>query len=520
MFRFSIGWYVMDQRSGDGRFSGWIKVIAINSGLHSFPEFWDAGGEDCVCSEQDHPEFLLQEKGQSGGTESSETGSQALMVPFLITLIYSLLFFKTIMFRNSIRDGMKFYYPWPRAHLMMSWKVFCNTWVWSTQNCVGIVRHGNSWENIDAWLAKVKKMVKRSIDQKLRFRNFDARNEKMKTGAVDASRTGLSGIAKRTGRVCCQWKAKGQCSRGDQCSFRQDGDERAKPTQKTAPPSEPPTQRGRSASRERNLRDRSPSGKFDQQPCKNFLKCVCTFSLCDYWHPPKCQFFRFESGCKFGDKCSLAHRQVEEQPNRRPKKGGDKRVVAILKDARQLGCVFQDTEPPESLLISRKSTKVLGSIRRLRCTKATQRHANIRENKGPSLGQIHVKVPLQRSPNATKFEDRSQEETERQERCARGHAWRLAKNILKLKQTDKAIFFSPTNEWCLPAPSARKPCEREFVVDSGASMHCWAGKTWTLPNWKPQKTPKIRRWLSQTTARCWQEKKLRCMSKNGIHLWQ
>ena len=38
-------------------------------------------------------------------------------------------------------------------------------------------------------------------------------------------------------------------------------------------------------------------------------------------------------------------------------------AVAILKDARQLGCVFQDTEPPESLPILRKSTKVLGSIR-------------------------------------------------------------------------------------------------------------------------------------------------------------
>ena len=64
------------------------------------------------------------------------------------------------------------------------------------------------------------------------------------------------------------------------------------------------------------------------------------------------------------------------------------------------------------------------------------------------------KVPHQRSPYAMKFEDQVvQEEIERQERCARGDAWRLAKNILKLKETDKATFFSPTNEWCLPAPS-------------------------------------------------------------------
>ena len=96
-------------------------------------------------------------------------------------------------------------------------------------------------------------MVKRSIDQKLRLRNFDARNERIEPGAVVASRRGLSGVERGQG-VCYQWKAKGQCSRGDKCTFRHDGDGRAKPTPQTAPPSEPPSQRGRSASREKNLR--------------------------------------------------------------------------------------------------------------------------------------------------------------------------------------------------------------------------------------------------------------------------
>ena len=75
-----------------------------------------------------------------------------------------------------------------------------------------------------------------------------------------------------------------------------------------------------------------------------------------------------------------------------------------------------------------------------------------------------------------KLGDRSREEIESQERCARGDAWKLAKNILKLKETDKATFFSPTNEWSLPAPSAKKPEEREFVVDFGASMHMLSRK--------------------------------------------
>ena len=87
-------------------------------------------------------------------------------------------------------------------------------------------------------------------------------------------------------------KQKRQCSSRHNCSFGHDGDKRAKPTPKSAPPSEPLTQKdGRSASRKKNLRGRSPSGKFDRQPCKDYLKGVCTKSPRDYWHPPECQFY-------------------------------------------------------------------------------------------------------------------------------------------------------------------------------------------------------------------------------------
>ena len=42
----------------------------------------------------------------------------------------------------------------------------------------------------------------------------------------------------------------------------------------------------------------------------------------------------------------------------------------------------------------------------------------------------------------------------------------------------QSYLFSHTNEWCFPAPSAIKPEEREFVVDSGPSMHMmsWKGR--------------------------------------------
>ena len=88
----------------------------------------------------------------------------------------------------------------------------------------------------------------------------------------------------------------------------------------------------------------------------------------------------------------------------------------------------------------------------------------------PSLGLICPGELHQRSPNAPKFEDRSQEETEWQEQGAREAAWILAKHVFKLKEHERSTFFSSPENRCLPA-STLKPEEREFVVDSGASMH-------------------------------------------------
>ena len=42
---------------------------------------------------------------------------------------------------------------------------------------------------------------------------------------------------------------------------------------------------------------------------------------------------------------------------------------------------------------------------------------------------------------------------------------------LNYYRNNKAAFFSPSENWCLSAPSTLQPEEREFVVDSGASMH-------------------------------------------------
>ena len=138
---------------------------------------------------------------------------------------------------------------------------------------------------------------------------------------------------------------------------------------------------------------------------------------------PVCLFYKSENGCRFGEKCSCAHRQIEEQPSKRSQKNGDKSAVAMLKrheqhqrtgrsvldayssNTRQLGCVFQDVEPPKSSSILRKSSNIRKPIRCVKFTKAVVRHADIRDQ-NPSLGMICPGDPHQRDPSVPKFEDR------------------------------------------------------------------------------------------------------------------
>ena len=146
------------------------------------------------------------------------------------------------------------------------------------------------------------------------------------------------------------------------------------------------------------------------------------------------------------DQC---HDRSGKPDERSDKKLGQKSSQRRLSDARQLGCVFQDMTLPKSIL--RKCTDMRKPIQRVKFTKAIARHTKIRDQ-NPSPGLFCPGEPHERSPNATKFEDRSQEETEWQEQGAREGAWKLAKSR------------------CLPA-STLEPEERELFVDSGASMH-------------------------------------------------
>ena len=159
------------------------------------------------------------------------------------------------------------------------------------------------------------------------------------------------------------------------------------------------------------------------------------------------QFCKTETGCKSGDKCMIPHYKVDEQPNKKPKK----KLLPKKKRKRwQERCGYRE--------------KVLNAIRKVRFTKSTLRQTSIREKKGPSLGKIKV-VLHARSPYAPKFQDRSHEETGWQQRCALEI---LPKCIQAQRKRHGCILLSRGG---MGTPGTKEPEEREFVVDSGASMH-------------------------------------------------
>ena len=73
-------------------------------------------------------------------------------------------------------------------------------------------------------------MVKRNIEQDLRYRNFGARNGNYERNAVVKNQE-TKQRGQRILGACWQWEATGQCSEGDNCSFRHDVNKRAKVTQ-------------------------------------------------------------------------------------------------------------------------------------------------------------------------------------------------------------------------------------------------------------------------------------------------
>ena len=134
---------------------------------------------------------------------------------------------------------------------------------------------------------RLKTMVKRSIEQDLRNRNFGARTGSYERNAVVKNQ----GTKQRGQRIlgdCWQRETNGQCVKGDNCSFRYDINQRGKSSPSNPSQNSFMQQSERKPSRTRSPRGKSPSGRMSRWPCKDSLKRTCTNSFCEKWHPPEC----------------------------------------------------------------------------------------------------------------------------------------------------------------------------------------------------------------------------------------
>ena len=213
---------------------------------------------------------------------------------------------------------------------------------------------------------------------------------------------------------CWQWEANGQCTKGDNCSFRHDINKRAKMTQPNPSPNSFMQQNERNA-----WRTSVPEEKVPVVECLDGPARIASEELAPI-HSVKSG--TLQNACSTSPRVDpdlekSALMRIARLMNSLAKgpKNDDKRAVAMLKkydlhgrtekpvvcrdtrhehhgpvvcnssNARQLVCVFHDMKPPKS--ISRKSSDMQKPIQRVKFTNASARHTKTREQ-NPSLGYI------------------------------------------------------------------------------------------------------------------------------------
>ena len=165
---------------------------------------------------------------------------------------------------------------------------------------------------------RLKTVVKRSIEQEIRNKNFGSRNENFEKNAVVKNQGTKQRVQKILGD-CWQWETNGQCVKGDNCSFRHDTNNHGKVTPSTPSPNSFMQQNERKSSRTRSPEAEVPAVERLDGLARITLEEIAMTHFVKKWHPPECLYYKTKSGCRFGEKCSFAHRQVDEQPTKRSK---------------------------------------------------------------------------------------------------------------------------------------------------------------------------------------------------------
>ena len=142
-------------------------------------------------------------------------------------------------------------------------------------------------------------------------------------------------------------------------------------------------------------------------------------------------------------------------------------VVFFLTRVCTLGLFFQRYRATEEVYSAWNGK--LGSNHTVKFSKGTRHHMKIRTRKGPSQGVVKKCEPQERNPCSPTFDDRTQQETLQQERCARREAWDLAKSLQAQKMRIRLRSLLPKDgKWRYPRWERQKSENRGRFQSIGA----------------------------------------------------
>ena len=174
--------------------------------------------------------FFVEDRSLTWSTSTS--GSLEPLILSRIMPTYLQLFFEMMILRNSTQSVTEIYCPWKNPiwrHLEVVYKLRIreSEKLKTVSELYNMEVHQ---KKIGPDQHRLRTMVKRSIEQDIRNKNFGDRNGNDERNAVVKNQV-TKQRGQRTLGECWQWETNGQCVKGDNCSFRHDMNKRGKMTQ-------------------------------------------------------------------------------------------------------------------------------------------------------------------------------------------------------------------------------------------------------------------------------------------------
>ena len=138
-----------------------------------------------------------------------------------------------------------------------------------------------------------------------------------------------------------------------------------------------------------------------------------------------------------------------------------------------MGCVFQDYPRRKSILQEEEKIGIEPQRQLLQGHMARKKFGKERVHRKELCKNANLKIAIRLRQQSRTGHFRKL--CHKNDAPAEKHGtWRTMS--LSSKHKDEAPFDSPSEAWVMKAPSSKKPQTREFVIDSGASMHTLSNK--------------------------------------------